>query len=142
MEAGCRLSCTCVGIQSLPAPVPSSRIDPSPGPFLPADSQVHGQAWDHLLLLSAPLGSSEEPVRQCHNSGCSVGAVVFVRVLDRVCGDPSFAVKGENEHARELVPLAQIEDRFVPAQKLAQSTIDRGVGIRVAWNGAGCGAGM
>ncbi len=103
----------------LPPPIqsamPPTCIDPLPSPLLPANPQMHSQARYHLLFLSAPFGSAKQPVCQRNDSSGSVGAVIFIGMLNRMRCDSSFGIKGEYEHARELVAFAQIEDQFVSA---------------------------
>lgn len=117
--------------------MPSSRVNFLSRPFLPTHPQVHSQARDHLLFLPAPFCSSEKPVSQGHHSGCLVCAVAFVGVLNRVRGDPPFRVKGKHEHSGKLVSLVEVEYGFVPAQQLAQPTVDPCTGVGGCRRGGG-----
>lgn len=84
---------------ALQSSMPSTHINPLPCPFLPTHPQIHSQARYHFLFLPPPFGPPKQPVCQCHHSSCSVYAIVLICVLNGMCCDASFGIKGKYEHA-------------------------------------------
>jgi hypothetical protein len=132
-------------IYSLPPELPyrlatTSALPSCPIPLSAYYPQIHSQTGDHLLVLSPPTAPpfrpAQQPVGQGDDARGAVDAMILVGVLDRVGGDAAVGVKGEDEEPGELVALAQVEDRFVAAEELAEAAVEAcgGGGI-----GGGCG---